>query len=74
MSDTRYGKLSAFASCPAATGEGRPRCSHFPDGAHRCGKERRHTVDKVGHLCTCGYGWISATINDGRIPINGADR
>lgn len=69
-----YGLTSSFRSCPAATGVGRPPCSDFPEGAHRCGKEREHTRDSVGHACTCGYGWMSATINDGRIPINDADR
>jgi len=69
-----YGKLSSFRSCPAATGTGRPPCPHFPDGAHRCGEERDHVRVSTGHACTCRYGWISATINDGRIPINDADR
>lgn len=65
---SEYAKTSAFASCPAATGVARPVCPHFPDGAHRCGKQRDHVRDAVGHLCTCGYGWMSSTIGNGRMP------
>lgn len=69
-----WSTLSSFASCPAATGMARPPCPHFPDGAHRCGKERDHVASEVGHRCTCGYGWMSATINDGHMPINAPDQ
>lgn len=60
-----YGKTSAFASCPAATGE--HTCPQFPDGAHRCRDERGHiqadgTIDAV-HTCTCGWEW--ACLNEG---------
>lgn len=61
-----YDARSAFASCPAATGEADPPCTHFPDGAHRCTRPRDHVrnesepVDRrIMHTCTCGAGWCS---------------
>jgi hypothetical protein len=65
-----YSDLSAFASCPAATGaSGLTPCDQFPDGAHRCGQNRNHprdmtvpdTAERVAHRCTCGYVWTSLT-------------
>src|ERR1044072_3650829 len=65
-----YSDLSAFASCPAATGaSGLTPWDQFPDGAHRCGQNGTHpramtvpdTADRVAHRCTCGYVWTSLT-------------
>jgi hypothetical protein len=55
---TAYGTTSQFASCPAATGEG--RCRDYPDHAHRCQLNRDHlTPGAVEHSCTCGAVWHS---------------
>lgn len=64
---TAYGPLSAFASCPAATGESLlSPCPGFPDGAHRCALARDHprdmaaepdTAGRLMHRCGCGYDW-----------------
>lgn len=59
----RYDVTSNFASCPAATGES--RCTHFPDGAHRCSGDRTHMqadtrpTSERTHRCTCGVEWTS---------------
>jgi hypothetical protein len=56
----RYSSGSSFESCPAATGEARPACADFPDGAHRCGEQRGHvTGASPEHHCTCGATWFS---------------
>jgi hypothetical protein len=60
--DTRGNRSpgSAFESCPAATGEANPPCTHFPDGAHRCQHPRKHGIPSAPeHSCTCGKVWIS---------------
>jgi hypothetical protein len=59
----RFGPQSAFASCPAATGEADPteQCGTYPDGAHRCRRER-HSLDRhARHICLCGYDWVCLT-------------
>jgi hypothetical protein len=66
--DTAYSTTSQFASCPAATGEARPQCPDFPDGAHRCSLSRDHAraSNHLEHSCTCGAVWFShmGTVND----------
>lgn len=65
-------RTNAFASCPAATGEARPPCPHFPDGAHRCVLDRGHmrgdgrVAERITHDCTCHYSWtcLSGSIAD----------
>lgn len=58
-----YAKGSQFESCPAATGEA--KCPQFPDGAHRCGLNRKHLADdprpavQKTHRCTCEQQWCS---------------
>lgn len=61
-----YGAMSAFASCPATTGEAPLHpCPQFPDAAHRCSLPREHVRDmtvptaseRMTHRCTCGGEW-----------------
>lgn len=67
VTDEPRDRTNAFASCPAATGEGDPPCPQFPDGAHRCGRDRSHVRDqeiqpvteRMAHHCTCGNVWTS---------------
>lgn len=64
---------NSFASCPAATGEAHPGCTHFPDGAHRCGLARDHyqtdrrPADERTHGCTCGAEWTSLMGSVGKL-------
>jgi hypothetical protein len=64
----RYSEGSHFESCPAATGERLTAdvgCTQFPDGAHRCAKQRRHMsesfealdLDAATPRCTCQFQW-----------------
>jgi hypothetical protein len=54
-------------SCPAATGEDCTfgACPDFPDGAHRCGRNRdSHEHHNRGtHKCTCGARWYSHPVS-----------
>lgn len=63
MEDPRYAPGSHFESCPAATGEpvGGIQCGCYPDGAHRCRKERGSIDPHHRHQCLCGHEWISLT-------------
>jgi hypothetical protein len=71
LGQSRYDVTSQHASCPAATGQS--QCTHFPDGAHRCGQPRDHfqtdarTAAERTHRCTCGSEWSSLTGSVGKL-------